>query len=126
MRAEPLRFHDIVAWPLTRGPGQPSAYKMIYPPSRSEPQPTSHEGFEWVYVLSGRLRLVLGEQDFTMASGEAAELSTRIRTGWAAQATARSRPSCCSAARVSGCTCAHAVGSRTVATRTHPACPSKR
>jgi transcriptional regulator with XRE-family HTH domain len=78
VRAEPLRFHGVIAWPLTRSPGQPSAYKMIYPASRNDPQPTSHEGFEWVYVLSGRLRLVLGEQDFTMASGEAAEFDTRI------------------------------------------------
>lgn len=77
VRAEPLRFHDVVAWPLTRAPGQPRAYKMIYPPTRTAPSPTSHEGFEWVYVLSGRLRLVLGDQDFTMASGEAAEFDTR-------------------------------------------------
>jgi transcriptional regulator with XRE-family HTH domain len=78
VRSEPLRFDGVVAWPLTRGPGQPRAFKMIYPVSRSEPQPTSHEGFEWVYVLSGRLRLVLGERDFTMASGEAAEFDTRV------------------------------------------------
>lgn len=78
VRSEPLHFHDVVALPLTRSPGQPSAYKMIYPATRKEPQPTSHEGFEWLYVLSGRLRLVLGDQDFTMASGEAAEFDTRI------------------------------------------------
>jgi transcriptional regulator with XRE-family HTH domain len=78
VKAEPLRFDGIVAWPLTRSPGQPSAYKMIFPVTRNEPRPTSHEGFEWVYVLSGRLRLVLGDQDFTMASGEAAEFDTRL------------------------------------------------
>jgi transcriptional regulator with XRE-family HTH domain len=78
VRAEPMHLHDVVAWPLTRSPGQPGAYKMIYPATRDKPRPTSHEGFEWVYVLSGRLRLVLGEQDFTMASGEAAEFDTRI------------------------------------------------
>jgi transcriptional regulator with XRE-family HTH domain len=78
VRAEPLRFEGVVAWPLTRSPGQPSAYKMIFPPDRTEPQPKSHEGYEWLYVLSGRLRLVLGDQDFTMASGEAAEFDTRL------------------------------------------------
>ena len=51
---------------------------MIFPPTRTEPQPASHEGYEWLYVLSGRLRLVLGDQDFTMASGEAAEFDTRL------------------------------------------------
>jgi transcriptional regulator with XRE-family HTH domain len=78
VRAEPVRFDGVIAWPLTRSPGQPSAYKMIFPPTRNEPQPASHEGYEWLYVLSGRLRLVLGDQDFTMASGEAAEFDTRL------------------------------------------------
>jgi quercetin dioxygenase-like cupin family protein len=36
-----------------------------------------HEGYEWIYVLSGRLRLVLGEHDIVMAAGEAAEFDTK-------------------------------------------------
>ena len=78
VRSEPLRFDGIVAWPLTRGPGQPRAFKMIYPVDRTEPRPTSHEGFEWVYVLSGRLRLILGEHDVVLSAGEAAEFDTRV------------------------------------------------
>ena len=35
-----------------------------------------HEGQEWIYVLLGRLRLVLGERDFTINRGEAVEFST--------------------------------------------------
>jgi transcriptional regulator with XRE-family HTH domain len=47
--------------PLSR-PGGVQAYKLVLPPwSGTEPQPRSHEGFSWVYVLTGRLRLVLGE-----------------------------------------------------------------
>lgn len=37
-----------------------------------------HEGQEWLYVLSGRLRLVLGEQEVVLGPGEAAEFDTRI------------------------------------------------
>ena len=42
-----MRFDGVIAWPLTRSPGQPSAYKMIFPPTRNEPQPASHEGYEY-------------------------------------------------------------------------------
>jgi quercetin dioxygenase-like cupin family protein len=43
-----------------------------------EPDPQAHEGFEWLYVLSGRLRLVLGEHDLVLRAGEAAEFDTRV------------------------------------------------
>ncbi|WP_382309910.1 helix-turn-helix domain-containing protein [Herbiconiux sp. UC225_62] len=38
----------------------------------------THEGFEWLYVLDGRLRLRLGEHDIVLKPGEAAEFSTRV------------------------------------------------
>jgi quercetin dioxygenase-like cupin family protein len=37
-----------------------------------------HEGYDWMYVLSGRLRLLLGEHDFILSAGEAAEFDTHI------------------------------------------------
>jgi quercetin dioxygenase-like cupin family protein len=53
---------------------------MIIPPERgSLPADTrTHEGYEWIYVLSGRLRLVLGDQDLVLNPGEAAEFDTRV------------------------------------------------
>jgi quercetin dioxygenase-like cupin family protein len=45
---------------------------------RREPEPQAHEGYEWLYVLNGRLRLVLGEHDLVLAPGEAAEFDTRV------------------------------------------------
>jgi quercetin dioxygenase-like cupin family protein len=42
-----------------------------------EPDPKTHEGYEWLYVLNGRLRLVLGEHDLVLSPGEAAEFDTR-------------------------------------------------
>jgi hypothetical protein len=37
-----------------------------------------HEGYEWLYVLSGRLRLVPGPHDLTPVPGEVAEFDTRV------------------------------------------------
>ena len=37
----------------------------------------THEGYEWFYVLSGRVRLVLGEHDVILTAGEVAEFDTR-------------------------------------------------
>lgn len=55
-------------------------YKLIIPASRAQQKPDLqvHEGYEWLYVLSGRLRLVLGEHDLVLQVGEAAEFDTRV------------------------------------------------
>ncbi|MFE9609560.1 helix-turn-helix domain-containing protein [Streptomyces sp. NPDC006012] len=65
-------------WPLTRQPGGLQAFKVLEPQRRQEPDPRTHEGFEWLYVLSGRLRLVLGGHDVVLGPGEAAEFDTRV------------------------------------------------
>jgi quercetin dioxygenase-like cupin family protein len=66
--------------PLTRRPGGLQAFKSTIAPgtSRREPDPKSHEGYDWLYVLSGRLRMVLGEHDLVLEPGEAAEFDTRV------------------------------------------------
>jgi transcriptional regulator with XRE-family HTH domain len=64
--------------PLTRQPGAPQAFKIIVEPAAAEPEPQTHEGYEWLYVLSGRLRLILADQDMTLGPGEAAEFDTRL------------------------------------------------
>ncbi len=64
--------------PLTRRPGGIQAYKMIYPPGvATDPDLKVHEGYEWVYVMTGRLRLVLAAHDLLLGPGEAAEFDTR-------------------------------------------------
>ncbi|MCP2163595.1 helix-turn-helix domain-containing protein [Goodfellowiella coeruleoviolacea] len=75
----PVVRHGITFIPLTRRPGGVQAYKMIYPVAASdrEPEQQTHEGYEWLYVLSGRLRLLLGEHDLTLGAGEVAEFDTR-------------------------------------------------
>ncbi|WP_405148587.1 XRE family transcriptional regulator [Sphaerisporangium sp. NBC_01403] len=66
--------------PLTRRAGGVQAYKVVIPasPRPQVPEPKVHEGYEWLYVLNGRLRLVLGEQDLVLSPGEAAEFDTRV------------------------------------------------
>jgi len=53
-------------------------YKITYPPVDELPRLRVHDGYEWLYVLSGRLRLRLGEQDLVLTRGEAAEFDTRV------------------------------------------------
>jgi transcriptional regulator with XRE-family HTH domain len=77
IRLEPRKLGDRTIVPLTRQPGGPQAYKMIIPPGRPAEQRT-HEGYEWLYVLSGRARLLLADHDIVMQPGEAAEFDTRL------------------------------------------------
>ncbi|MFG2004963.1 helix-turn-helix domain-containing protein [Spirillospora sp. NPDC048911] len=68
-----------VVLPLTRRPGGIQAYKFVLPArsDTAEPDLRTHEGYDWVYVLNGTLRLVLGEHDLVLKPGEAAEFDTR-------------------------------------------------
>ncbi|MEU4546822.1 helix-turn-helix domain-containing protein [Nonomuraea dietziae] len=76
----PVTHHHITMVPLTRRAGGIQAYKIVIPAGspRKEPDPQTHEGYDWLYVLNGRLRLVLGEQDLVLSPGEAAEFDTRV------------------------------------------------
>jgi len=76
----PVTRHGMVQVPLTRRQGGIQAYKLVIPPSARTPEPDqqTHEGYEWLYVLNGRLRLVLGEHDIVLEPGEAAEFDTRV------------------------------------------------
>lgn len=72
--------HGATVVPLTQQPGPLQAFKLVLPPGRpdQQPEPRSHAGYDWLYVLSGRLRLVLGEHDLVLGSGEAAEFDTHV------------------------------------------------
>jgi transcriptional regulator with XRE-family HTH domain len=80
VREEPRVFDGMTVWPLTRH-GSASglqAYKVHVSAKRRTPpdELRVHEGQDWLYVLSGRLRLLLGEQDLTIEPGEAVEFTT--------------------------------------------------
>ncbi|WP_410641127.1 helix-turn-helix domain-containing protein [Amycolatopsis sp. lyj-346] len=76
----PIHRHGMTFVPLSRRPGGMQAYKMIIPSADRPPVPDhqTHEGHEWLYVLHGKLRLVLGEHDLVLPPGEAAEFDTTI------------------------------------------------
>jgi transcriptional regulator with XRE-family HTH domain len=66
---EGFRFQPLMP---EAGPQGLAAAKVIFPAGRVEPEYHRHEGEEWLYVLSGRLRLTLGEQSTTLEPGDAA------------------------------------------------------
>ncbi len=76
----PVSRRGMTMVPLTRRAGGIQAYKLVIPAGseRREPDPQTHEGYEWLYVLNGHLRLILGEQDLLLSPGEAAEFDTRV------------------------------------------------
>ncbi|MBP1162044.1 transcriptional regulator with XRE-family HTH domain [Rhodococcus sp. PvR044] len=77
---KPIRRAGMIFVPLSRRPGGVQSFKMVIPaqPEPLEPTPQTHDGFEWLYVLNGRLRLVLGDRDMTLPPGEAAEFDTSM------------------------------------------------
>jgi mannose-6-phosphate isomerase-like protein (cupin superfamily) len=78
VRGKRRRFEGLTMWDLSRSAGGVRTYKMVVDASRTSPpeELAVHEGHEWLYVISGRLRLVLGERDFVVGAGEAVEFST--------------------------------------------------
>ena len=74
----PVTRGGMTMLPLTRRAGGIQAFKIIMrADSRpGEPDLKTHEGYEWVYVLNGQLRLVLGEHDLVLRPGEAAEFDS--------------------------------------------------
>jgi transcriptional regulator with XRE-family HTH domain len=78
IRLKPRRVKGRTVIPLTRQPGAAQAWKIVIPTTKSTPQLRSHEGYEWLYVLSGRMRLVLGDRDMVLGAGEVVEFDTRV------------------------------------------------
>ena len=72
---KPLRSkRGSVLVPLTQYPGRVQVFKQVLAPRK--PKLVTHRGYEWLYVLAGELRLILGEREFTLRPGEVAEFDT--------------------------------------------------
>jgi len=84
IRLAPLRRDGLLIQPLSPGYGPIRTFRIRYPPAQELPRPRVHDGDEWLYVLSGRLRLRLGERELTLGRGEAAQFDTRIPHAMAA------------------------------------------
>jgi transcriptional regulator with XRE-family HTH domain len=79
VRAKPFKRHGRTYIPMTRRPGGLQAFKIVVPPHDPRPpyEPRVHEGYEWIYVLSGELHLVLGRRVLDLRPGEVVEFDTR-------------------------------------------------
>ena len=76
IRLKPRRVNGRTVLPLTH-PGGIQAWKIVIPKSQSTPTLRTHDGYEWLYVLTGRMRLIQGDRDLVLEAGEAAEFDTQ-------------------------------------------------
>lgn len=76
VRRRAIQRDGMTIAPLTREESEVRAFKITYHPGSPADPSRVHEGHEWLYVLSGRLQLTLGEQELVLARGEAAEFDT--------------------------------------------------
>lgn len=84
VKLEPIRRNGLLIVPLAPTHAPISTYRITYPPSAPMPELRVHDGYEWLYVLHGRLRLRVGERELTLKAGEAAEFDTRLPHAMAA------------------------------------------
>jgi transcriptional regulator with XRE-family HTH domain len=78
LHLKPGRVKGRTVIPLTRQPDGAQAWKIVIPTNQATPQPRTHDGHEWIYVLSGHMRFVLGDQDLVLAPGEVASFDTTV------------------------------------------------
>jgi transcriptional regulator with XRE-family HTH domain len=78
VRLKPRQVNGRTVLPLTRNPNGVQAWKIIIPASQSTPRIRAHEGSEWLYVLTGRMRLILGDDDSVLGVGDVAEFDTSV------------------------------------------------
>jgi transcriptional regulator with XRE-family HTH domain len=60
-----------VVVPLTQHPSRVQVFKHVLGPR--EPRLVTHRGRAWLYVLAGRLRLLLGDEEHLLDPGETAQ-----------------------------------------------------
>jgi transcriptional regulator with XRE-family HTH domain len=73
----------VVTMPLSGGSGTWEAFKQVHPPTPEKPiRQWVHPGWDWIYVISGRMRLRLGDDDLMIEAGEAAEFDTLVPHGF--------------------------------------------
>ncbi len=89
VRAKPIVQHGRTMLPLTARPGGLQAYKLIQEPGGGPPEQRTHEGYEWLFVLSGKLRLLLAEHDLVLEPGRPPSSTPGCRTGSARPRTRR-------------------------------------
>lgn len=78
VRLKPHSRNGRTVVPLSRQPFGVQAWKIVIPAGKATPHLKTHEGYEWLYVLSGRMRVLLGDRDVVVGAGGVAEFDTRV------------------------------------------------
>jgi transcriptional regulator with XRE-family HTH domain len=78
IRLKAGQSHGRTVIPLSRQLDAMQAWKIVIPTSKVTPEPRAHDGYEWIYVLSGHMRLVLGDRDWVLAAGDVIEFNTDV------------------------------------------------
>ena len=80
LHQRPIMRHGGIMIPLNSQPGGLRAMKEILPASRAGliPDPQVHPGYKWVHILEGTLRLLVGDNEIVLRTGEGAEFDTRL------------------------------------------------
>lgn len=77
IRPSPSAMADgITTWMLSRATGTTIAMKMRLEPTERTPPQQVHPGHDWFVVIEGRVRLLLGDREMIVETGEAAEFAT--------------------------------------------------
>ena len=77
VQLRPRRRNGRIVIPLSRNPGGVKAWKVVMPVEDGPGALRTHDGSEWIYVLSGRIRLIVGKRDLVLGPGEVADFDTR-------------------------------------------------
>ena len=78
IRLRPGRVKGRTVIPLTREPEGRQAWKIVIPTGMVTPALRAHDGREWIYVLSGHVRFVLGDDDLVLRAGDVAAFDTLV------------------------------------------------
>jgi transcriptional regulator with XRE-family HTH domain len=76
IRPEPAERDGATIWALSRPTSPIAAIKLRLEPLAREPQQRVHPGRDWLFVLDGRILLLLGDRRIVVEAGEAAEFAT--------------------------------------------------
>jgi transcriptional regulator with XRE-family HTH domain len=76
IRPAPSSSGKRTTWMLSRPTASTIAVKMRIEPTGRTEQQRVHPGHDWFFVITGRVRLSLGEREITVQAGESAEFTT--------------------------------------------------
>jgi len=76
IRPDPADRDGATMWALSRPTSPIAAIKLRLQPNTHEPEQRVHPGHDWMFVLDGRILLLLGDRRIVVEAGEAAEFAT--------------------------------------------------